>query len=198
MSRVILASASVARAAMLRNAGVEVEVRPAQVDEASIKARMLANKSNPNDIVAELAHAKAAEISALYPEAFVIGADQILVHRGKIFDKPRSMAEARSHLITLRGSTHRLISSVAVLQASDLAWSVTRSADLTMRSFSDAFLDTYLETFGETALTSVGAYHLEGLGAQLFEQVDGDYFTILGLPLLELLGFLRIKGILPT
>ena len=198
MPRLILASASTARVSMLRNAGVSLEVKPADVDETAIKRRLLEGKTALDQIAAALAHAKAQSVSETEADAIVIGADQILIHNGVLFDKPRSMEDARAHLETLRGDTHRLTSAVSVAQRGTQIWSAVRNADLTMRAFSDAFLTSYLADFGEKALTSVGAYHLEGLGAQLFSKVEGDYFTVLGLPLLDLLEFLRIRGVLTT
>ena len=198
MTNLILASSSHARATMLRNAGVEIEIQPAEVDENTIKQDLLATGTPPDQIAAALGRAKALAVSNTLPDAFVIGADQVLVHDDNLFDKPRSLDEAKIHLKTLRGDTHRLVSAVSVAREGSEVWSVIRQADLTMREFTDVFLDSYLTNFGEKALTSVGAYHLEGLGAQLFSRVDGDYFTILGLPLLELLEFLRMRGLLTT
>lgn len=195
MSRLVLASASKARAALLRNAGLDIEIRPAQVDEGAIKTKILAAGASPSDIALALAREKSRAIS-VGVDGFVIGADQVLVHDRHLFDKPQTMAEAAGHLKTLRGSTHQLISAVSVSSDGLEMWSTIAVANLTMRPFSDAFLDAYLERFGEEVLTSVGAYHLEGLGAQLFSRIDGDYFTILGLPLLELLAFLRSQDIL--
>ena len=193
--RLILASASKARASLLRNAGLDVGVHPANVDESAIKETMLADGADAAEIALALAGEKSILVSR-DRDAMVIGADQVLVHDGILFDKPRSMDEAADHLRTLRGSTHQLISAVAVSRNGHQVWSTAAVACLSMRSFSDTFLDEYLNRFGDLALTSVGAYHLEGLGAQLFDQIDGDYFTILGLPLLELLAFLRSKDIL--
>ena len=195
MVQLVLASASKARAALLQNAGLDVEIHPAQVNEGAIKTKMLADGSDPADIALALAREKSLSVRS-EPGSLVIGADQVLVHGGTVFDKPRSMDEAADHLATLRGGTHQLISAVSVSRSGVEVWSTVRSADLTMREFSDAFLAAYLDRFGEQALTSVGAYHLEGLGAQLFDRVDGDYFTVLGLPLLELLAFLRAQDIL--
>lgn len=198
MGRLILASGSAARATMLRDAGVDVEIDPADLDEARIKQVLLPDLSQPELIAAELAKAKSQTVSRRQKDAHVIGADQVLIHNGKLLDKPKTMDEARDHLRVLKGNSHMLTSSVSVALNGTEIWSATDSADLTMRDFSEAFLTEYLETFGDTVLTSVGAYHLEGLGAQLFERIQGDYFTVLGLPLLPLLGFLRTQGILQT
>ena len=193
--QLILASASTARASLLRNAGLDVGIHPADIDESAIKAKMIADGADAARIALALAREKSISVS-LDRDAVVIGADQVLVHDGTLFDKPRSMDEAAVHLRKLRGSTHQLISAVAVSRNGLPIWSTTAVAGLSMRNFSDGFLDEYLDRFGDLALTSVGAYHLEGLGAQLFDRIDGDYFTILGLPLLELLAFLRSQDIL--
>lgn len=193
--QLILASASNARASLLRNAGLDVGIHPADIDESAIKTKMIADGADAAEIASALAREKSNSVS-LDGDAMVIGADQVLVHDGSLLDKPRSMGEAATHLRTLRGSTHQLISAVSVSRNGLPIWSTTAVAGLYMRKFSDAFLDEYLNRFGDLALTSVGAYHLEGLGAQLFDRIDGDYFTILGLPLLELLAFLRSQDIL--
>jgi septum formation protein len=198
MPRLILASASAARASMLRNAGVHLEIKPADVDEDAVKCDLLGKQKPLAQIAEALAQTKAQLVSEMTGDAIVIGADQILIHNDTLFDKPRSIGDARMHLEKLRGDTHRLVSAVSVAQHGTQVWSAVRNADLTMRDFSDDFLMSYLANFGDKALTSVGAYHLEGLGAQLFNKVEGDYFTVLGLPLLDLLEFLRIRGVLKT
>lgn len=193
---VVLASASAVRAELLRRAGVEIAVEPGRVDEAAIKASLLAEGAPPRDVADKLAELKALRVGSRHRTALVLGADQVLVHRGAILDKPRNLEEARAHLLRLRGERHELLSAaVAVVQGAPV-WRHVGEARLTMRPFSDDFLDHYLGQVGERAVTSVGAYQLEGLGAQLFALVDGDYFTVLGLPLLEVLGFLRARGVL--
>ena len=196
MTALILASASQARANMLRAAGVEVETQPARIDEAAVKAAMLAEGAPPRDVADKLAELKALRVSSKAPGRLVLGADQVLVHDGRLYDKAEDMAEARAHLETLRGSRHDLLSAAVIALDGEPIWRHVGQARLTMRPFSDTFLDDYLARFGELALTSVGCYHLEGLGAQLFARVEGDYFTVLGLPLLEVLGFLRARGVL--
>ncbi len=193
---IYLASASVTRARLLAEAGIPVTVEPAAVDEEEIKAAFHAAKASANDCAAALAEAKAARISARHPEALVIGADQMLECNGVWFDKPRDLDHARAHLRALRGKRHSLISATAVLRGGTVLWHGIDRADLVMRGFSDEFLHHYLVAAGDDVLGSVGAYRLEGLGAQLFERIDGDFFTILGLPLLPLLDFLRGHGAL--
>jgi septum formation protein len=193
---VVLASASPVRAELLRRAGVEIAVDPARVDEVAVKASLLAEGAPPRDVADKLAEMKAVRVARRHDTALVIGADQVLVHGGEILDKPASMEEARAHLIRLRGQQHELLSAAVIVAQGAPVWRQIGKARLTMRPFSDAFLDRYLDQAGERALTSVGAYQLEDLGAQLFARVDGDYFTVLGLPLLEILGFLRARGIL--
>ncbi|MEM1277297.1 MAG: Maf family protein [Pseudomonadota bacterium] len=190
----ILASQSKSRADMLRNAGVPIEIEPARIDEAAVKSALLSEAAPARDIADCLAEMKALRISPRYPDELTLGADQILVCEDQIFDKPTDMSTAREQLQSLRGKTHQLHSAAVIAERGAPIWRHIGTARLTMRPFTDAFLNSYLEQFGEMALTSVGAYHLEGLGAQLFQRIEGDYFSILGLPLLEILGFLRARG----
>jgi septum formation protein len=196
MTALILASASATRAAMLSAAGVDVQVIPARIDEAAVKQSMLAAGAAPRDLADKLAELKALRISTREPGRLVLGADQVLVHDGRIFDKAQSRVEARAHLMALRGQTHQLVSAAVVALDGAPVWRHVGAARLTMRRFSEAFLDSYLDGAGDLALQSVGCYYLEGPGAQLFSCVEGDYFTVLGLPLLPLLGFLRARGVL--
>jgi septum formation protein len=196
--RLILASASAARAAMLETAGLVFERRGVAVDEAELKAALRAEGANADAVALALAELKAGRVSAGVPGAFVIGADQMLVEGGRWLDKPESRAAAADQLRSLRGKSHRLVSAVAVFRDGQRLWGTVDGATLLMRDFSDAFLERYLDAAGPAVTGAVGAYHLEGLGAQLFRRVDGDYFTVLGLPLLPLLDFLRGHDIVPT
>lgn len=193
--QLVLASGSRTRAAMLEQAGVTAILDRPLVDEDEVKAAGRAEGVSA-DIVAEaLAELKAQRITRRHPGALVVGADQMLECEGRWFDKPADRAAARAQLLDLRGKTHRLVSCAVVVRDGERMWHKIDSARLTMRTFSEAFLDDYLDRVGDDVLHSVGAYQLEGLGAQLFHRVEGDFFTILGLPLLPLLGFLRVHGV---
>ena len=195
MRPIILASASAARARLLQAAGVVFDVRAANIDEAAVKA---GHSGTPQALALALAEAKACHICAdsdtIALESVVIGADQLLVCEDKIYDKPQDMAAARAHLQFLRGKAHILVSGVVLVGQGALMWQHVSMAQLTMRDFSDDFLDAYLEAAGEAVLQSVGAYQLEGLGAQLFHTIEGEHSTILGLPLMPLLRALRSYG----
>lgn len=194
---VILASKSAARRAVLEGAGVPVEIHVAGVDEDAVKSGLLAEGATPRDIADALAELKALRVSAAR-QGFVVGADQTLEFQGRLYDKAPTIEDARARLKLLRGHPHKLHSAVVVARNGETVWREVDTATLTMRDFSDAFLEHYLETEGPEALASVGCYRLEGPGAQLFSRVQGDYFAILGLPLLGLLDFLRQQGVLPA
>ncbi len=190
----VLASKSPSRAALLRGAGLAgVEIAPSGVDEGAIKQ---AFSGALPDLAVHLARAKACKVSAGRAGALVAGADQILELEGERLDKPADMKEARRLLRRLRGRTHALHGGLVLAQDGAEVWRRRQSARLTMRAFSDDFLDSYLEATGPGILASAGAYALEGLGVHLFSQIDGDYFAILGLPLLPLLEELRRRGAL--
>lgn len=191
---IVLGSASATRRRMLESAGLSFFVDTAAVDEDSIKASMREQTGNPARVAELLAELKATRVSARHPGAIIIGADQMLDCEGVWYDKPKDLAGARAQLEALRGRSHRLTSAVVAVRDGSRLWHHSDSARLTMRRFSDTFLDDYLSRAGDAVLSSVGAYQLEGLGSQLFMAVEGDHFTILGLPLLPLLDFLRENG----
>lgn len=190
---IILASKSAARRAVLDGAGVAYEAIVAGVDEESVKTSLLAEGHGPRDIADALAELKAIRVSRGRP-GLVIGSDQTLDLDGTLYDKAESLEAARERLKLLRGKTHKLHSAVVVARDGAPIWREVVTASLTMRDFSDAFLEAYLETEGPNALGSVGCYRLEGPGAQLFSRIEGDYFAILGLPLMGLMDLLRQHG----
>lgn len=194
----ILASASPSRAAVLRQAGLAALSEPALVDEREIKMSLQAEGAATPQVAETLAELKAQKVSRRRPGAFVIGADQMLECEGVWFDKPADLGEAGGHLRSLSGKTHRLVSAVCVVRDGTRLWHHTAEARLTMRPLSEDFIAAYLAAVGPAALTSVGAYQLEGMGAQLFTRVEGDFFTILGVPLLPLMDFLRNHGVIAT
>ena len=183
-----LASGSPVRAALMRGAGLEFDIAVSGVDEDAIKAR---HGGTPDALALKLAEAKARAIAR---DGLVVGADQILVCDGVLFDKPKDMDEARENLKKFRGRTHALVSGTVLLDDGKPVWSLAEQVTLTMRQFSDEFLEAYLLDVGDDVLKSVGCYQLEGPGVQLFEAVNGDYFAILGLPLVPLLAALRARG----
>ncbi len=193
---VVLASGSRTRLALLEAAGVPVTVEVPRVDEAMVKDALKAEQAPVERAAETLAELKATRVSARHPGALVIGCDQMLECEGRWLDKPEDRAQAAEQLRFLRGKVHRLVTTAVVLRDGQRLWHQTDQARLQMRPFSDEFLEDYLDRVGAAVLSSVGAYQLEGLGAQLFTRVDGSHFTILGLPLLPLLDFLRIHKVL--
>ena len=194
----VLASGSRFRRQMLENAGVRVTVTTATVDEPAERAAMarLAPDIEPGAVALRLADLKALDVSRRLPQALVIGADQVLSVDGDILGKPENLSTARAQLMRLRGRTHTLPTAVVLAQDGVVVWRHLGVTTLSMRNFSDDFLTDYLAAMGETVTQTVGGYMLEGHGAQLFERIDGDYFTVIGLPLLPLLAELRARGVL--
>lgn len=190
----MLASKSAARRAVLEAAGIPIEIEPADIDERGIEAR--ASAQGPGMVAALLAREKARAVSGKHPGRMVLGADQTLALGQRRFSKAPDRAAAREQLSALRGATHSLYSAAAVMRGGTALFEHVDAAHLTMRSFSDAYLDSYLDAVGDKALSSVGGYQLEGTGIQLFERVEGDHFTVLGLPLFALLNWLRNAGLL--
>ncbi|MBT7642341.1 MAG: Maf-like protein [Rhodobiaceae bacterium] len=186
--KLTLASKSQIRAQVLAGAGIAFDVAPSGVDEDALKA---IHSGDAAGLAVGLAEAKAKAVSA---EGLIIGADQVLQCEGVLYDKPRDMAEARANLKKFRGRTHYLIGGVVLVEGGETVWAHHQKVSLVVRDFSDAFLDAYLEQAGESILASVGCYQLEGLGSHLFDSLDGDYFSTLGLPLLPLLQALRDHG----
>jgi septum formation protein len=188
----VLASRSAVRRTLLEAAGVPVEVYPADIDERSLETG--APSATPAAIAALLARQKALVVAGLRPARLVLGADQVLALDAKLFTKPADRAAARTQLRALSGRTHKLHSAIALVRDGAVVFEHVGTARLSMRSFSDRFLDAYLDAIGSAATASVGAYQIEGPGLQLFERIEGDYFTVLGLPLLAALDFLRRYG----
>ena len=195
--RIILASGSAIRRDILDGAGLDYEVIVRPVDEAAIKASMLAENSRLRDIADALAEAKAMRVSRQEP-GLVIGADQIMVMDNHLFDKPKNMDEARERLLSMRGKSHALIGAVVICENGAPVWRHMCKTKLWVRDFSDEFLDWYIKTEGEALTKSVGAYRFEGPGSQLFEKVEGGFFAILGLDLLPVLEYLRTRGVART
>jgi septum formation protein len=194
----LLASASPTRRRLLEQAGLEFSAEAAPVDEEEAKLALEGEGADGPALAEALAELKAVAVARRHPGAFVIGADQVLDCEGRRYDKPRDLAAARTQLMALRGRSHQLISAVVVVRDGQRLWHHIDRAKLTMRPFSPAFLDDYLARAMPGILSSVGAYQLEALGAQLFSRIEGDYFTILGLPLLPLLDFLRPHDLVPA
>ncbi|MBB3897119.1 Maf family protein [Roseococcus suduntuyensis] len=196
--RLVLASQSASRRALLEAAGLTFEALPAAVDEATIKESARAEGMAVAEAATLLADAKAARIARKHPEAVIIGADQILVCEEEWFEKPEDVEGARAHLRRLRNRPHELVTAVVVWREGERAWHHVARPKLVMRDFSDAFLDDYLAREGGFVTQSVGAYRLEGLGLQLMRDIKGEHTAILGLPMLPLLAYLRDSGVIPA
>ncbi|SIO49452.1 septum formation protein [Rhodovulum sp. ES.010] len=194
--RVILASGSAIRRQLLERAGLDFDVLPARLDEGAIRDGLAAEGATVQVVAEALADFKARRVAERDPTALVIGCDQVLAHRGKVLAKPQSIDEARAQLRALRGAPHELLSAVVVYDDLAALWRHVGKVTLTMRPFSDAYLDEYLARNWESVRESVGAYKLEEEGVRLFSRIDGDYFDVLGLPLLPLLTFLTTRGVL--
>ncbi|KWV44044.1 MULTISPECIES: Maf-like protein [Rhizobium] len=192
--KLILASSSPFRRMLMQNAGLTFEAHAAHIDERSVEAPLEREGATPDAVALVLAKAKAKEVSDRYPACLVIGSDQTMSLGPQTFHKPRDMADAENHLRILSGQMHRLNSAIAIAYDGDIVWEHVSHAELTMRPLDADFIQRHLKRVGEKALTSVGAYQLEGEGLQLFSRIDGDYFTILGLPMLPLLEKLRELG----
>lgn len=190
----VLASASPSRRMLMENAGLNFRAIAAEIDERAVEREIEHRALGPDELALELASSKALEVSSRFPQALVIGCDQTMSLGSQVFHKPADRAEARANLRLLRGRTHRLNSGVVLVRGGREIWRHLSTADLSMREFSDAFLEDYLTRCGDDVMKSVGCYQLEGIGIQLFSSIVGDYFTILGLPLLPLLGQLRRMG----
>ncbi|HBU98368.1 MULTISPECIES: Maf family protein [Thalassospira] len=194
--RLILASSSKTRHAMLKNAGVDCDAIASMIDEEGYKQSMKAEGANAAEAAETLAEMKALRMYRQQPDGIVIAADQMLECNGIWFDKPKDRDNTRAQLLALRGKTHQLVSAAVIYKEGSRIWGTIDTAHLTMRNFTEEWLDWYLDAAGEDIFDCVGGYQLEGIGAQLFTEVRGDYFTVLGLPLLPLIGFLRDHGVL--
>jgi len=190
----VLASASPFRRALLENAGLVFEAKAAKIDERALEKPLEDAGAAPETVALALAEAKARDVIRHFDDALVIGSDQTMSLEERVYHKPRDMAEAAQHLLSLSGKTHRLNSAIVLLRGEEIVWRHVSSAHMTVRPLTADFVRRHLERVGEKALSSVGAYQLEGEGIQLFEKIEGDYFTILGLPMLPLLSKLRELG----
>lgn len=190
----VLASASPFRRALLENAGLVFTARAAEIDERALEKPLEEEGAAPEDVAVRLAEAKARDVARYFPEALVIGSDQTMSLGQRVYHKPKDMAEAGQHLLSLAGRTHRLNSAIVLVRGEQIIWRHVSSAHMSVRMLTPEFVDRHLQRVGSKALSSVGAYQLEGEGIQLFEKIEGDYFTILGLPMLPLLAKLRELG----
>jgi septum formation protein len=196
MVSLVLASGSATRRAMLERAGLSVTIDPPDVDEGALKQDCRARGLSAGDTAMELAVAKARQVAPRHPGRIVLGADQMLECGGEWFDKPVDRAAAARQIACLSGRTHTLFSAIAAIRDGDVIWRRLESADLSVRSLSPEFIESYLDRIGDAVLNSVGGYQVEGLGIQLFDAIRGEHSTILGMPLIPLLGFLRDEGVI--
>ncbi len=187
----VLASASPFRRALLENAGLVFAARAAEIDERALEKPLEERGASPEDVALSLAEAKARDVARHIPGALVIGSDQTMSLGQRVYHKPKDMVEAAQHLLSLSGKTHSLNSAIVLVRGGEVLWRHVSSAQMSVRPLTQDFVDRHLQRVGEKALSSVGAYQLEGEGIQLFEKIEGDYFTILGLPMLPLLAKLR-------
>jgi septum formation protein len=195
---IILASGSEIRRQLLVNAGVTFDVETARIDEEMIKASLVAEAAKPRDIADTLAEFKARKVATKHPGAYVIGSDQVLEHQGKLLSKPRDVEEAKAQLQSLRGGPHSLYSAAVIFEDGKPVWRAVKEAKLIMRNFSDGYIDDYVARNWDEIKHCVGGYQLEAEGARLFSQVTGDYFTVLGIPLLDVLNYLSLKSAIPA
>lgn len=193
-ANIVLASSSAIRRTLLTNAGLTVEASPARIDEETITASLVAEGAKPRDIADALAEFKAEKVGRRFPEALVIGADQVLEFEGGLLDKPTSPEDAEQQLRAMSGKTHRLLSAAVIYHEGKPVWRHVGQARLSMRTLGDAFVTAYVARNWDSIRHAVGAYKLEEEGVRLFHRIDGDYFTVLGLPLLELLSYLTLRG----
>lgn len=198
MSPLVLASASASRQSLLRAAGVDFMVAPADIDEPALMRGLIAGGGDGRAVAEALAEQKAMTVSRLRPGETVLGGDSVLAFENEILGKCRDLAALRALLLRLSGRAHHLISAAALARDGRVLWRHTSMARMTVRPLGNVFIDAYLAREGEKLLSSAGGYHFEGFGAQLFEKAEGDYFSILGLPLLEVLAALRTEGLLAT
>lgn len=196
-SPLVLASASEIRKQLLTSAGVLVETRPARIDELALRESLIAEGAPPRDVADALAEAKARKISDKVPDRIVLGCDQVLAHGGDVLGKPKTPDEARSQIHRLRGDRHTLLSAAVIYEGGKPLWRHVGIVRLAMRAATDAYIDDYVDRNWDSIQHSVGGYKLEEEGARLFTRIDGDYFTVLGLPLLELLSYLILRGDIP-
>ncbi|MFX0545461.1 Maf family protein [Roseovarius sp. S1116L3] len=197
-TRIVLASQSAIRRSLLENAGIPCDAVPARVDEDAVKSALLAEGASPRDVADALAEMKARKISERHKDALVIGCDQVLAFDGDLLSKPQSPEEARDQLTRLRGNTHRLISAAVICEGGRPQWRHVGVVQMQMRDVSDSYLNDYTARNWDSIRHSVGAYKLEEEGVRLFQRIIGDHFHVLGLPLLELIGYLATRGEIDT